>query len=136
MFVLLYRETDAGRLFLVDSIPKLHKDPNAPMLRLFTQVSDVTISSVINIWWFSSLLYFDSIMCVFCKASSFSSHFMHSTHTNAWIIYLINRPNYIMLMIFIFNIWIKIKISSESDIKVPVNQKLRSFLLLYFDIFE
>ncbi|TSL34592.1 FRAS1-related extracellular matrix protein 1 [Bagarius yarrelli] len=28
---------DAGRLFLVDSIPKLAKDPNAPVLRLFTQ---------------------------------------------------------------------------------------------------
>ncbi|KAL7880187.1 hypothetical protein SRHO_G00024410 [Serrasalmus rhombeus] len=28
---------DAGRLFLVDSIPKLTKDPNAPVLRLFTQ---------------------------------------------------------------------------------------------------
>uniref|UniRef100_A0AAQ5ZHE3 FRAS1-related extracellular matrix protein N-terminal domain-containing protein n=1 Tax=Amphiprion ocellaris TaxID=80972 RepID=A0AAQ5ZHE3_AMPOC len=29
---------DAGRLFLVDSIPKFTKDSNAPMLRLFTQV--------------------------------------------------------------------------------------------------
>uniref|UniRef100_A0A8C2KCV2 FRAS1-related extracellular matrix protein 1 n=1 Tax=Cyprinus carpio TaxID=7962 RepID=A0A8C2KCV2_CYPCA len=29
--------SDAGRLFLVDSIPKFTKDPNAPMLRLFTQ---------------------------------------------------------------------------------------------------
>ncbi|XP_035796586.2 FRAS1-related extracellular matrix protein 1a isoform X2 [Amphiprion ocellaris] len=28
---------DAGRLFLVDSIPKFTKDSNAPMLRLFTQ---------------------------------------------------------------------------------------------------
>ncbi|KAG7497769.1 FRAS1-related extracellular matrix 1 isoform X1 [Solea senegalensis] len=28
---------DAGRLFLVDSIPKFTKDPNAPVLRLFTQ---------------------------------------------------------------------------------------------------
>ncbi|XP_040037674.2 FRAS1-related extracellular matrix protein 1a isoform X2 [Gasterosteus aculeatus] len=28
---------DAGRLFLVDSIPKFNKDPNAPVLRLFTQ---------------------------------------------------------------------------------------------------
>ncbi|XP_068611805.1 FRAS1-related extracellular matrix protein 1a [Brachionichthys hirsutus] len=28
---------DAGRLFLVDSIPKFTKDPNAPILRLFTQ---------------------------------------------------------------------------------------------------
>ncbi|KAF5895047.1 FRAS1-related extracellular matrix protein 1, partial [Clarias magur] len=28
---------DAGRLFLVDSVPKLAKDPNAPVLRLFTQ---------------------------------------------------------------------------------------------------
>ncbi|XP_043099229.1 FRAS1-related extracellular matrix protein 1a isoform X2 [Puntigrus tetrazona] len=32
-----YGGSDAGRLFLVDSIPKLTKDPNAPMLRLFTQ---------------------------------------------------------------------------------------------------
>ncbi|TWW63720.1 FRAS1-related extracellular matrix protein 1 [Takifugu flavidus] len=29
--------SDAGRLFLVDSIPKFHKDPTAPVLRLFTQ---------------------------------------------------------------------------------------------------
>ncbi|TRY97444.1 hypothetical protein DNTS_033831 [Danionella cerebrum] len=29
--------SDAGRLFLVDSIPKFKKDPNTPMLRLFTQ---------------------------------------------------------------------------------------------------
>lgn len=29
---------DAGRLFLVDSIPRFTKDPNAPALRLFTQV--------------------------------------------------------------------------------------------------
>uniref|UniRef100_A0A671UBT3 Fras1 related extracellular matrix 1a n=1 Tax=Sparus aurata TaxID=8175 RepID=A0A671UBT3_SPAAU len=29
---------DAGRLFLVDSIPKFAKDSNAPVLRLFTQV--------------------------------------------------------------------------------------------------
>uniref|UniRef100_A0A3Q3B9I0 FRAS1-related extracellular matrix protein 1 n=1 Tax=Kryptolebias marmoratus TaxID=37003 RepID=A0A3Q3B9I0_KRYMA len=29
--------TDAGRLFLVDSIPKFTKDSNAPVLRLFTQ---------------------------------------------------------------------------------------------------
>ncbi|KAM8899479.1 FRAS1-related extracellular matrix protein 1a [Spinachia spinachia] len=28
---------DAGRLFLVDSIPKFNKDSNAPLLRLFTQ---------------------------------------------------------------------------------------------------
>ncbi|XP_058637530.1 FRAS1-related extracellular matrix protein 1a [Onychostoma macrolepis] len=32
-----YGGSDAGRLFLVDSIPKFTKDPNAPMLRLFTQ---------------------------------------------------------------------------------------------------
>lgn len=32
-----YGRHDAGRLFLVDSIPKLTKDPNAPVLRLFTQ---------------------------------------------------------------------------------------------------
>ncbi|XP_067257479.1 FRAS1-related extracellular matrix protein 1a isoform X2 [Chanodichthys erythropterus] len=32
-----YGGSDAGRLFLVDSIPKFNKDPNAPMLRLFTQ---------------------------------------------------------------------------------------------------
>ncbi|XP_056605468.1 FRAS1-related extracellular matrix protein 1a [Triplophysa dalaica] len=32
-----YGKPDAGRLFLVDSIPKFHKDHNAPMLRLFTQ---------------------------------------------------------------------------------------------------
>lgn len=30
--------SDAGRLFLVDSIPKFHKDPTAPVLRVFTQV--------------------------------------------------------------------------------------------------
>ncbi|XP_067274903.1 FRAS1-related extracellular matrix protein 1a isoform X2 [Pseudorasbora parva] len=32
-----YGGSDAGRLFLVDSIPKFNKDPNTPMLRLFTQ---------------------------------------------------------------------------------------------------
>uniref|UniRef100_H3CI90 Fras1 related extracellular matrix 1a n=1 Tax=Tetraodon nigroviridis TaxID=99883 RepID=H3CI90_TETNG len=31
------RSSDAGRLFLVDSIPKFTKDPAAPVLRLFTQ---------------------------------------------------------------------------------------------------
>lgn len=30
---------DAGRLFLVDSIPKFTKDASAPVLRLFTQVN-------------------------------------------------------------------------------------------------
>ncbi|XP_076144575.1 FRAS1-related extracellular matrix protein 1a isoform X3 [Alosa pseudoharengus] len=32
-----YGSQDAGRLFLVDSIPKFTKDPDAPVLRLFTQ---------------------------------------------------------------------------------------------------
>ncbi|KAI4900130.1 hypothetical protein NFI96_005432 [Prochilodus magdalenae] len=32
-----YGASDAGRLFLVDSITKLTKDPDAPVLRLFTQ---------------------------------------------------------------------------------------------------
>ncbi|XP_061108114.1 FRAS1-related extracellular matrix protein 1a isoform X1 [Conger conger] len=32
-----YGRNDAGRLFLVDTIPKLTKDANAPVLRLFTQ---------------------------------------------------------------------------------------------------
>ncbi|KAI1888531.1 hypothetical protein AGOR_G00186130 [Albula goreensis] len=32
-----YGRHDAGRMFLVDSIPKFTKDPNAPVLRLFTQ---------------------------------------------------------------------------------------------------
>ncbi|KAM9335623.1 FRAS1-related extracellular matrix protein 1a [Symphorus nematophorus] len=32
-----HRSPDAGRLFLVDSIPKFTKDPSAPVLRLFTQ---------------------------------------------------------------------------------------------------
>ncbi|XP_060791422.1 FRAS1-related extracellular matrix protein 1a isoform X2 [Neoarius graeffei] len=32
-----YGGPDAGRLFLVDTIPKLAKDPNAPVLKLFTQ---------------------------------------------------------------------------------------------------
>ncbi|KAK1796819.1 hypothetical protein P4O66_000910 [Electrophorus voltai] len=32
-----YGGPDAGRLFLVDSIPKFTKDPSAPVLRLFTQ---------------------------------------------------------------------------------------------------
>ncbi|XP_030635867.1 FRAS1-related extracellular matrix protein 1a isoform X3 [Chanos chanos] len=32
-----YGGSDAGRLFLVDSIPKFTKDPDAPVLRLFTQ---------------------------------------------------------------------------------------------------
>ncbi|XP_029310735.1 FRAS1-related extracellular matrix protein 1a isoform X2 [Cottoperca gobio] len=32
-----YSSPDAGRLFLVDSIPKFSKDSNAPVLRLFTQ---------------------------------------------------------------------------------------------------
>ncbi|CAB1345182.1 unnamed protein product [Coregonus sp. 'balchen'] len=32
-----YGGHDAGRLFLVDSIPKFTKDPEAPVLRLFTQ---------------------------------------------------------------------------------------------------
>lgn len=35
---LLSSSPDAGRLFLVDSIPKFAKDSNAPVLRLFTQV--------------------------------------------------------------------------------------------------
>ncbi|KAM4612074.1 FRAS1-related extracellular matrix protein 1a [Polymixia lowei] len=32
-----YSSPDAGRLFLVDTIPKFSKDSNAPVLRLFTQ---------------------------------------------------------------------------------------------------
>uniref|UniRef100_A0A3P9KP61 FRAS1-related extracellular matrix protein 1 n=1 Tax=Oryzias latipes TaxID=8090 RepID=A0A3P9KP61_ORYLA len=32
-----HNSPDAGRLFLVDSIPRFTKDPNAPALRLFTQ---------------------------------------------------------------------------------------------------
>ncbi|MED6245433.1 FRAS1- extracellular matrix protein 1, partial [Ataeniobius toweri] len=32
-----YSSPDAGRLFLVDSVPKFTKDSNAPVLRLFTQ---------------------------------------------------------------------------------------------------
>ncbi|KAJ0055746.1 hypothetical protein NL108_011334, partial [Boleophthalmus pectinirostris] len=32
-----HNSVDAGHLFLVDSIPKFTKDPNAPVLRLFTQ---------------------------------------------------------------------------------------------------
>ncbi|CAL8326972.1 unnamed protein product [Lota lota] len=32
-----HRHSDAGRLFLVESVPKFTKDANAPMLRLFTQ---------------------------------------------------------------------------------------------------
>ncbi|KAJ8385247.1 hypothetical protein AAFF_G00191240 [Aldrovandia affinis] len=32
-----YGRHDAGRLFLVDSIPKFTKDPNTPVLRVFTQ---------------------------------------------------------------------------------------------------
>jgi hypothetical protein len=34
--------SDAGRLFLVESVPKFTKDASAPMLRLFTQVSGST----------------------------------------------------------------------------------------------
>uniref|UniRef100_A0A8C1Q760 Fras1 related extracellular matrix 1a n=1 Tax=Cyprinus carpio TaxID=7962 RepID=A0A8C1Q760_CYPCA len=37
-----YGGSDAGRLFLVDSVPKFTKDPNAPMLRLFTQVNTLS----------------------------------------------------------------------------------------------
>ncbi|XP_022534044.2 FRAS1-related extracellular matrix protein 1a isoform X1 [Astyanax mexicanus] len=37
LFSTTYGGADAGRLFLVDSIPKFTKDPNAPVLRLFTQ---------------------------------------------------------------------------------------------------
>ncbi|RXM34202.1 FRAS1-related extracellular matrix protein 1 [Acipenser ruthenus] len=36
-FTSVYGRPDAGKLFLVDSIPKFTKDPAAPMLRLFTQ---------------------------------------------------------------------------------------------------
>uniref|UniRef100_A0A6Q2ZGQ8 C-type lectin domain-containing protein n=1 Tax=Esox lucius TaxID=8010 RepID=A0A6Q2ZGQ8_ESOLU len=36
-FVHTYGGHDAGRLFLVDSIPTFRKDPDAPVLRLFTQ---------------------------------------------------------------------------------------------------
>uniref|UniRef100_A0A6Q2ZAF0 C-type lectin domain-containing protein n=1 Tax=Esox lucius TaxID=8010 RepID=A0A6Q2ZAF0_ESOLU len=38
-FVHTYGGHDAGRLFLVDSIPTFRKDPDAPVLRLFTQVN-------------------------------------------------------------------------------------------------
>uniref|UniRef100_A0A8C5BDY9 FRAS1-related extracellular matrix protein 1 n=1 Tax=Gadus morhua TaxID=8049 RepID=A0A8C5BDY9_GADMO len=34
-----HSHSDAGRLFLVESVPKFTKDASAPMLRLFTQVS-------------------------------------------------------------------------------------------------
>nr|XP_023676697.1 FRAS1-related extracellular matrix protein 1 [Paramormyrops kingsleyae] len=36
-FSSIHGRGDAGRLFLVDSIPKFTKDPSAPVLRLFTQ---------------------------------------------------------------------------------------------------
>lgn len=47
--------SDAGRLFLVDSIPKFHKDPTAPVLRLFTQV----VKDHFAIEMFSSRCYKD-----------------------------------------------------------------------------
>uniref|UniRef100_A0A8C9VSQ3 Fras1 related extracellular matrix 1a n=1 Tax=Scleropages formosus TaxID=113540 RepID=A0A8C9VSQ3_SCLFO len=37
-YISSHGKSDAGRLFLVDSIPKFAKDPSAPILRLFTQV--------------------------------------------------------------------------------------------------
>lgn len=36
--IFLYRHSDAGKLFMVDTIPKLVKDPAALALRSFTQV--------------------------------------------------------------------------------------------------
>ncbi|XP_018615142.2 FRAS1-related extracellular matrix protein 1a isoform X3 [Scleropages formosus] len=36
-YISSHGKSDAGRLFLVDSIPKFAKDPSAPILRLFTQ---------------------------------------------------------------------------------------------------
>ena len=39
LFPMMLSHSDAGRLFLVESVPKFTKDASAPMLRLFTQVS-------------------------------------------------------------------------------------------------
>lgn len=44
--VLMGSTPDAGRLFLVDSIPKFTKDSNAPVLRLFTQVILVVFNTL------------------------------------------------------------------------------------------
>lgn len=40
--VFLYSRSDAGKLFMVDTIPKLVKDPAALALQSFTQVCHVT----------------------------------------------------------------------------------------------
>ena len=37
-FVFFFRHLDAGKLFMVDSIPRLTKTPAAPGLKYFTQV--------------------------------------------------------------------------------------------------
>lgn len=42
--------SDAGRLFLVDSIPKFTKDPTALVLRLFTQVINHYISYILRLF--------------------------------------------------------------------------------------
>lgn len=36
--IFLFRHLDTGKLFMVDSIPKLAKNPAAPSLKSFTQV--------------------------------------------------------------------------------------------------
>lgn len=42
-YVFLYSHSDAGKLFMVDTITKLVKDPAALALRSFTQVCYVTL---------------------------------------------------------------------------------------------
>lgn len=41
-YLFLYSHSDAGKLFMVDTIPKLVKDPAALALRSFAQVCYVT----------------------------------------------------------------------------------------------
>lgn len=59
---LLTRHHDAGRLFLVDSIPKFTKDPDAPVLRLFTQVRLDTFPHKLRIL---SVEYFCLFFCLY-----------------------------------------------------------------------
>lgn len=70
--VLKSSSPDAGRLFLVDSIPKLSKDSNAPVLRLFTQVFLVFRNTCSE----TSLTHNKSILCFLVFISQHAVNYM------------------------------------------------------------
>lgn len=63
------RSADAGRLFLVDSVPKFTKDPTAPVLRLFTQVTKQYGSPVLRLFTLVITHYSQPVLRLFTQVT-------------------------------------------------------------------